>query len=264
MTDKPRRFTGPVRDFYTGIRYFGQGLVMLLRRPRLLLAGMLPAVLTTALLLAGMTALIVDIGQISSLVTPFASSWAEGWRVAIRIAAGITLVGGAVLLGLVGFTALTLIIGDPFYEHIAEQIEDDLGVTSGHVDVPWWKLLPLSIRDAIALMVRSLVITILLFIGGFIPVIGQSVIPVLVVLVTAWFLTLEVVAVPFYRRGIRLRDRTALLRRRRMLALGLGLPAALLSLIPLVTIVVMPVVVAGGVLVALDTLNLKPDTQHTS
>ena len=88
---------------------------------------------------------------------------------------------------------------------------------------------------------------------------GQSVVPVLVLLVTAWFITLEVAAVPFYRRGIDLRGRTAMLRSRRMLAVGLGLPAALLSLIPLMAIVVMPVAFAGGVLVALDTLGLAGD-----
>jgi CysZ protein len=85
------------------------------------------------------------------------------------------------------------------------------------------------------------------------------VVPVLVALVTGWFMALEVVAVPFYRRGIGLRQRTAMLRRRRALAVGLGLPAALLCMIPLLAIVVMPVAFAGGVLVALDVLGLAPD-----
>jgi uncharacterized protein involved in cysteine biosynthesis len=40
------------------------------------------------------------------------------------------------------------------------------------------------------------------------------------------------------------------------LALGLGLPAALLCMIPLLAIVVMPAAFAGGVLVALDVLGL--------
>jgi CysZ protein len=80
--------------------------------------------------------------------------------------------------------------------------------------------------------------------------------PVLVALTTAWFMALEVVAVPFYRRGIGLRDRTAMLRRRRALVLGLGLPAALLCMIPLLAIVVMPVAFAGGVLVSLAVLGL--------
>jgi CysZ protein len=257
------RFADLVDDFLTGVRYFWQGLGMLLRRPKLLLTGMLPALLTTALLLGGTIALIVNIGDVTALVTPFADHWAAGWRLAIRIAAGIVLIGGTALLGLVAFTALTLIIGGPFYEHIAEQIEDDLGVTEGRVDLSWRKLLVLGVRDGIVLLLRSLLFTIALFIAGFLPVVGQSVVPVLIVLVTAWFIGLEVVGVAFYRRGIGLRGRTEMLRRRRMLVVGLGLPAALLAAIPLMSIVVMPVAFAGGVLAALDTLGLMgPEDQY--
>jgi hypothetical protein len=43
-----------VGDFITGVRYFGQGFGLLVRRPRLLLIGMLPAILTTVILLGGM------------------------------------------------------------------------------------------------------------------------------------------------------------------------------------------------------------------
>jgi CysZ protein len=247
-----------VGDFVTGVRYFGQGIGMLTRRPRLLLTGMLPAVLTAAILLGAMIALIANIDHLAALVTPFADHWSGGERLVTRIAAGLALVCAAVLLGLVGFTAVTLVVGGPFYENIAEQIEDDLGITAGRLDLSWWKQFISGLRDGIVLLLRSLVFTIPLFLAGFLPVVGQIVVPVLVALTTAWFMALEVVAVPFYRRGIGLRDRTAMLRRRRTLALGLGLPAALLCMIPLLAIVVMPVAFAGGVLVALDVLGLAP------
>ena len=229
---------------------------MLASRPKLLLIGMLPAVLTTAILLGGMIALIVNVGHLAALVTPFANGW-PGWeREVVRVAAGLALVGGAVLLGLVAFTAVTLLVGGPFYEHIAERIEDDLGVTEGHLELSWRKQLWWGIRDGIVSLLRSAMFTVPLFIAGFLPVVGQSVVPVLVALVAGWFMALEFVAVPFYRRGFGLRDRTAMLRRRRMLAVGLGLPAALLCVIPLLAIVVMPVAFAGGVLVARDVLGL--------
>jgi CysZ protein len=254
-----------VRDFLTGVRYFGRGLGLLASRPKLLLIGVLPAVLTTAILLGAMIALIANLGHLSALVTPFAADWPGGWRTATRFAAGLALAGTAVLLGLVGFTAVTLTVGGPFYEHIAERIEDELGVTPGHVGPSGRKLFLLGVRDGIVLLARSLMFTIVLFLASFLPVAGQSVVPVLGALVTAWFMVLEVVAVPFYRRGIGLRRRTAMLRRRRMLAVGLGLPAALLCMIPLVAIVVMPVAFAGGVLVALDVLGLaQPGKQRRS
>jgi CysZ protein len=251
-----------VRDFITGVRYFGQGFGLLARRPRLLLTGMLPAVLTTAILLGGMIALIANADHLAVLITPFANGWPAGGRAVTRLAAGLALVGAAVLLGLVGFTAVTLVVGGPFYEHIAERIEDELGVTEGHLDLSWRQQLVSGVRDGIVLLLRSVVFTIPLFLAGFLPVVGQSVVPVLVALVTGWFMALEVVAVPFYRRGIGLRERTAMLRRRRTLTLGLGLPAALLCMIPLLAIVVMPAAFAGGVLVALDALGLRVTRQR--
>jgi CysZ protein len=256
MADQLSEVLRTVGDFVTGVRYFGQGFGMLTRRPRLLFTGMLPAVLTAAILLGGMIALVANIDHLAALVTPFAEHWSGGERLVTRLAAGIALIAAAVLLGLVGFTAVTLVVGGPFYENIAERIEDDLSITVGRLDLSWWKQFLSGLRDGIVLLLRSLVFTIPLFLAGFIPVVGQIVVPVLVALTTAWFMALEVVAVPFYRRGIGLRDRTAMLRRRRTLALGLGLPAALLCMIPLLAIVVMPVAFAGGVLVALDVLGL--------
>jgi CysZ protein len=238
-----RRFLSIVGDFITGVRYFGQGFGLLVRRPKLLVIGMLPAILTTVVLLGGMIALITNIGHLAALVTPFADGWSDGGRLVTRLAAGLALVGVAVLLGLVGFTAVTLVVGGPFYEHIAERIEDDLGVTEGHFDLSWWKQFLSGLRDGIVLLLRSLVFTIPLFLAG--------------------FLALEVVAVPFYRRGIGLRNRTAMLRRRRMLAIGLGLPAALLCMIPLLAIVVMPAAFAGGVLVARDVLGTVRGSRAT-
>ena len=72
---------------------------------------------------------------------------------------------------------------------------------------------------------------------------------------TSWFLALELVAVSFYRRGMDLKQRRALLSKRRSLALGLGLPASLLCAIPLAAIVVMPIAFVGAVLVTFETLR---------
>jgi CysZ protein len=244
-----------VRDFLKGVRMFGQGLGILLRRPKLLLLGAIPAVLTTLLLLGGMIALVTWIDDLATWVTPFADDWSTGWQTTIRVAAGVALFAAAVTIGLIGFSALTLAIGSPFYEYIAEKVEDDLGGVPNAVDLPWWRLLGMGIRDGIVLVLWSLLYMIPLFVAGFIPVVGQFVVPVLMAMVAAWFLALELVAVPFYRRGMALRQRRAHMRKRRMLTLGLGLPASLLCAIPLLAIIVMPVAFVGGVLVAREALS---------
>jgi CysZ protein len=233
---------------------FGQGLGILLRSPRLLLIGAVPAVLTTLLLLGGMVALVYWFNDLGAWLTPFADDWSEGWRTTIRIAAGVALIGLAYAVAQIAFTALTLAIGGPFYEHIAEKVEDDLGGVPNAIDLSFAQLLWMGLRDGLVLVLRSLMFTIPLFLAGFIPVVGQTVVPVLIALVTAWFLALELIAVPFYRRGMDLKQRRLVLRKRRALALGLGLPASLLCLIPLVAIIAMPVAFVGGVLVARESL----------
>jgi len=246
-----------VRDFFLGVRLFGRGLGILLRSPRLLLIGALPAVLTALLLLGGMIALVYWIDDLAAFVTPFADDWADGVRAAARVAAGVVLFGAALTIGLISFSALTLAVGAPFYELIAEKVDEDLGHTPG-TELPWWRLLGMSLRDGLLLVLRSLVFTIPLLVAGFVPVLGQTVVPVLLVLVTAWFLALELVAVSFYRQGIGLKERRKLLAKRRALGLGLGVPAALLCAVPLAAIVVMPVAFVGGVLVAHETLREPP------
>jgi CysZ protein len=244
-----------MRDFVKGIGLFGRGVGIMLRRPRLLLIGALPAVVTALLLLGGMVALIYWIGDVSEFVTPFADGWSESLRTAVRVAVGVALVAAALVIGVVSFSALTMIIGGPFYEHIAEEVEDDLGGPPVAVDLSWGRLLWLGIRDGVRLVTRSVVFTIPPTIAGFVPVLGQTVVPVVLVLVTAWFLTLELVAVPFYRRGMDLTARREVMARRRTLAVGFGAPAALLCAVPLLAILVMPVAFAGGVLVAHEAMR---------
>jgi len=244
-----------VRDFFRGVGLFGRGLGILLRSPRLLLIGALPALLTGLLLLGGVIALGYWIDDLAALVTPFADSWAEGLRAAVRLAAGVALFAAALVVGLLSFSALTLAIGAPFYELIAEKVEDDLGTAPSEEELPWWRLLRWGLRDGLRLVSRSVLFTIPLVVAGFVPVLGQTVVPVLMALMTAWFFALELVAVSFYRRGMDLEQRRARLSRRRGLALGLGLPASLLCAIPLAAIIVMPVAFVGGVLVANETLR---------
>ncbi len=243
-----------MRDFFKGFRMFGRGLGILLRSPKLLLIGALPAVLTTALLLGGVIALAFRIDDLSTLVTPFADDWDSGLRTAVRVAAGAAVFGVALAIAMIGFTAITLAVGGPFYEHIAEKVEDDLGGVPGAVELSGWRLLVMGLKDGLSLVLRSLMFTIPLLIAGFIPVVGQTAVPVLLALVTAWFLALEMIAVPFYRRGMGLTERRRLLRKRRALALGLGLPVSLLCLIPFAALIVMPVGFVGGVLVAREVL----------
>jgi len=243
-----------VAQLMAGVRLFGRGLRIYGRSPRLVLLGILPALLTLVLfgVLFGLLLYFVD--DLSRLVTWFADDWSSGWRTAIRIAAGIGLVGLSMLIWAVSFTAITLLIGDPFYEKIAESVEDDLGGVPGAVNLTWYHELGRSVRDSLRLLMLSTLIGIPLFLCGFIPVVGQTVVPVIGAFVGGWFLAVELVGVAFARRGLGMRDRLRVLRTRRWTAVGFGACVFLVFLIPLGAVFVMPAAVAGATLLARELL----------
>lgn len=247
-------------DFATGVRLFVRGGGIVLRSPRLLLLGAVPALITTVLFLGGLLALLAGLDAIAAGLTPFADGWGSDARRVARVLAGIAVLGAVAVVGVVAFTALTLLVGGPFYERLSELVEDGLGGVDRPVALSWVQLTVRGLRDSALLVGVSLLCTLPLLLAGFVPVFGQTVVPVVAACVGGWVLALELVGVPFHRRGLRLGDRHRALRRRRALTLGLGVPAYLLCAIPFAAIVVMPIAVAGGTLLAREVLVREPGT----
>ncbi len=238
-----------MKDFFAGMRLLTQGMRAVGRSPRLILLGMIPAVLSLLLFAGLYTLLIIFYGNVVDAATWYAQDWQSAfWRTTAEIATGVAIAGVSVLFTIVSFTAVTLIIGDPFYEKISEMVEDRLGGVPGEVETPWYGSLRRSIIDSLRLMLLTLLIAIPLFLFGLIPVVGQIVAPILGGAIGGWFLAVELVGIPFYRRGLRLRDRRRMLREHRPVALGFGVAVFLCFLVPFGTILVMPAAVAGGTL----------------
>jgi CysZ protein len=251
-----------LRDFATGVGLLAKGFGLVFRSPRLLLIGAIPAVLTSALLIGSFVLLAFNIDNLAAWVTPFADGWSESIRTVMRFAAGISMIGAYIAISLLAFTALTIVIGGPFYEHIAEQVEDELGGVPEAEQVSFWRSAVNGIRDAVLLISLAILFAIPLFLAGFIPVVGQTVVPVIAVCVNAWLLGIELTGIPFTRRGKRLGERRAVLRRNRAMTLGFAVPTYLLCLIPLAAIVVMPAAMAGGTVLAHRLLTGQPNGTH--
>ncbi|HEY0696760.1 MAG TPA: EI24 domain-containing protein [Micromonospora sp.] len=243
-----RRATGTVGQFLAGVGLLFRGLATYGRSPGLVLLGLVPAVISFALFATAFGALIYFADDLAELVTPFADDWSRPAAGFVRLLAGLALVGVGGLLCVLTFTAVTLLIGDPFYEKISEQVDDRFGGVPGEVEVGFWRSLRRSAVDSLRLVVKSVLVGVPLFVAGFIPVVGQFVVPVIGVAVGGWFLVMELVGVPFYRRGLRLADRRRVLRANRPLALGFGVTVFLCFLIPLGAVLLMPAAVAGATL----------------
>lgn len=234
-----------LRDLGTGVRCFLRGFGLVVRTPRLLALGALPAALTTLLYLAALVGLVFVVDDVVTWATPFADGWAPGARGLLRFVAGAAFVIGAVAVFVVTFAAVTLAIGGVFYDRIAAGVDRELG---GVPEVGAQLGAGRELGDALRLLAVSLIRVVPMSLLGLIPVVGQSIVPVAVALTGAWFLTVELTGAAFGARGLDLAARRATLRRRPLLVVGFGLPAYVGCLVPVLAILVMPAAVAGATL----------------
>jgi CysZ protein len=237
-----------VADFVAGIGLLLRGIHLAARTRRLMLLGLLPALLSFVALVAAVVALFLTADNVATWATPFAQHWNPVLRTGTRDLADIAIVALGLLLAILVYTQLTLLIGEPFYEAISKRIDDSLGGVAGEVDVPFWRSLPRSLVESVRLLIRSALLSLPVLAIGLIPVVGEVAAPVLGALVLGPLLAVELTAVAFERRGLKLADRRRVLGRHRALATGFGAATFACFLIPFGAIVFMPGAVAGATL----------------
>ncbi|MCE7082411.1 EI24 domain-containing protein [Streptomyces sp. ST2-7A] len=249
-------------DFRSGVRYLGRGQRWVLGRPRLYARCLLPALAVFVVYAAALVALALHLGELAALITPFADDWEDGGRTAIRIAAGLALLGVGLLLAVVTFTTVTLLVGDPLYDALSVRIEEGEAAGTGipvpeGPDRPLWRELAISLRESLGTLAWTLLLAVPVLLVGLVPFAGQVFGFVLGTAVAGWFLTAELTAYALQRRGLGLRERLRLVAGRRRTALGFGMPLVVLFLIPGGAVLFMPGAVAGATLLARD---IAPET----
>ncbi|EKX63345.1 EI24 domain-containing protein [Streptomyces ipomoeae] len=246
-----------MRDLAAGFSYLVQGQRWVARHGKQYGFGLVPGLITLILYLAALTALALWSPDFITWTTPFADDWPSPWLGLFRGFLTAVLFALALLLAVITFTAVTLLIGQPFYENLSEKVDRDVSPdgTAPESNLPLWRELWISARDSLRVVVRAALWGVLLFALGFVPFIGQTVVPVIGFFVTGFFLTEELTAVALQRRGVDLRARLALLRSRKTLVWGFGTPLGLAFLVPFVAVFLMPGAVAGATLMARDLLG---------
>ncbi|WKX70161.1 EI24 domain-containing protein [Streptomyces sp. XD-27] len=250
-----------MRDLAAGFGYLIKGQRWVARHGRWWGFGMIPALITLVGYVAALVALFFWSDDIVAWATPFADDWSSPWLGIFRGALAVLLFGSGLTLALITFTAVTLLVGQPFYESLSEQVDISVAGSAPESGLPLWRELLISARESIAVVVRVACWSVLLFALGFAPLIGQTVIPAVGFCVSGFFLAEELAAVALARRRVALKERLRLLRGRRALTLGFGVPLALLFLIPLVAVFLMPGAVAGATLLVRDLMG--EDTEDT-
>ncbi|MES9505176.1 EI24 domain-containing protein [Streptomyces sp. NPDC000609] len=241
-----------MRDLGAGFGYLVQGQRWVGRHGRWFGIGLLPGLITLVLYAAALVGLGYGADDLVDWATPFADDWSSPWLGLLRTTLTVLVFGFGLFLAVITFTAVTLLVGQPFYESLSEEVDRTEGGEVPESGLPLWRELWISARDSVRVLVRVGLYSLLLFALGFVPVLGQTVVPVLGFCVTGYFLAEELTAVALQRRGMVLKDRLALLRGRRLLTLGFGVPLGLAFLVPFVAVFLMPGAVAGATLLARD------------
>jgi CysZ protein len=201
---------------------------------------------------------VINIDAISVWATPFADAWAPFWRDATRIGASLALLIALVLLGLATFTALTLAVGDPFYERIWLAVEAREGGFARADDMGFWASIGRGIVSGLRLLLPSIGVGLLLFAVGLVPVVGGLTAILLGAVLGGRLLARELLARPFDGRGIDEAGQSSLRRAHRARLTGFGAMGYLLFLVPFGAVFAMPAAVAGSTLLARDLLGEPP------
>ncbi|WP_020477457.1 EI24 domain-containing protein [Streptomyces sp. SS] len=241
-----------MRDLGVGFKYLVQGQKWVGRHGRWFGFGLLPGLVTLVLYIGALIGLGYGADDLAAWATPFADDWTSPWLGILRgTLTGLVFVFG-LFLAVITFTAVTLLVGQPFYESLSEAVDRSEGGEVPESGLPLWRELWISARDSLRVVLRVAFYGVLLFACGFVPVVGQTVVPALGFCVSGFFLAEELTAVALQRRGVELKERLTLLRGRRLAVLGFGVPLTLAFLVPFVAVFLMPGAVAGATLMVRD------------
>ena len=230
----------------------GSGLKMWLTDPRIMLMGAIPALIVTAVYLTGIVLLASNVDGLAAWLTPFADEWTETGRVVVRAAVSLALLAAALLVFVYTFTAITLAIGSPFYEKISRKVEARLGGIDSPVELGFWRGVGRGLVDALRVLATTLGVAVVLLALGFIPVVGQTIVPVLGALTGGWLLALELTGFAFEARGFTGSAKRRALAADRARTLGFGVVTYLVFFVPFAAVVIMPAAVAGATMIARD------------
>ncbi len=138
-----------------------------------MMLGLIPAIIAVVVLAAALIPLVLSMPSLSVWLTPFAEGWFEPWRGLLRAAVGLVIVAAALALASVVFSALTLTIGDPFYQRIWHAVEVDLGEAPPADGGSFWT----TLGEGLRLILLGLLIAILVLLIGLIPAVGGFLAP---------------------------------------------------------------------------------------
>jgi len=255
---------GAVGRFLTGMSYPLQGFRLVLTHPntwKYLLAPMALSLLALIAALYGTTQLVQML---------MASRIAAADNVAEQSALWLFtafLYVGSFAVTMVFTYVLANLLAVPFNDRLSERVEQ---LTLGPLDEPFrlgtmvTDLLQSVVHSALSLLLWSVVMAGLVALN-IVPVFGSVFSVIGTTVATSFFLSREMMDGAMSRRRLGYAHKLRVVRANRAVCLGFGLVASAFLWFPVVNILLMPMMVAGGTLLFchLETRGLVPDRAGT-
>jgi|GEM_PF-6563755 len=238
-------------SFAAGLRVLPQACAVLWRIPRVVLWLLPPLLITLGL---NVLAFYLGFGWVQGLLDGFFAG--DGW-----LRGGFEFIGAALVVLVLGwmFIWVFLAVAGPFQDFISVAVEREVRGFSGPDPAGlrgFFRSLGKSLVQALGFLLLTLVFLVL----ALVPVAGQ----VLVFLWGAFSLGYAFATIPSGRMAQRLRDRVAFFRRHIRGVMGLGCVISLVSLVPVLNVLFLPVFVVAGTLLYLEGQRLAGRAEETS
>ena len=226
-----------------GFHYFVMGWHLMTQKG-LRRFAIMPIVLNT-LLLGGLGWLFIQ--QMSALIANF-MDYVPDWLAWLSSILLVLSILSLLVLFYFIFTTVSGFIAAPFNGLLAEKVEQRL---SGEVptEMSWGELLldvPRMLKREWQKLMYSLPKLIALFLLSFVPFFGQTFVPIIAFLFSAWMMAIQYCDYPFDNHKVPFFMMKNELAMKRQLNLTFGSLISLCTMVPIINLVIMPVAVCGA------------------
>ncbi|OIT26123.1 sulfate transporter CysZ [Glaesserella parasuis] len=227
-------------EIKAGFHYFIYGWRLMLQR-QLMPFIIFPVIINAVLMISLIWLFFANVGGMLDSLLP---SWLE-WLSFILIPLAFLMVLVAFYFA---FTTLANFIAAPFNALLAEKVEQQL-TGENLTEMSFNEMLkdvPRMLKREWQKMWYSIPRLIALFLLGFIPVLGQTIIPILTFIFGAWLIAIQYCDYPFDNHKIQFQRMRNALAQYRTMNFTFGALVSIFTMLPFINLVVMPVAVCGA------------------
>ncbi|MCW8825241.1 MAG: sulfate transporter CysZ [Gammaproteobacteria bacterium] len=234
-----------VTAFARGFGYLLQGAAMLPRKG-VRIHLIIPLMINIVLFLLGSWLLFTELSDFIDGYTSYLPDWE--WIAGLVYLVKMMIFTAAIAVVFMGVSMIALLVAAPFNAVLAKSVEKHLlgeFVNESEISRSIMAQLPHLVMEEIRKIIYFIIRAIPLLILFVIPVINIAA-PALWFAFSGWMLAITYTAYPLENHEIPFKNQHAIVKQKRWTTFGFGIAVLLVTMIPFVNLVVMPVAVSGA------------------